>query len=401
MIRFILATLFLPCLLATHTYAQETIYLANGNRSIGKLTGAEGEKIKITVNRNGKLSNYSLRRENVLLAFAEDGRYLIVSALDDNPVKAQQAIDAFNQETSPRLVHDLLIKVNPPTVIPGLISYESDEVVNYKSPAGAAASINKHDLAAIFYRDGRHRLLVPSASVVTALNSTRADFIRLTSAPAQKPTKAPVAKVSVSKQPAARPVAAVAKPVVAIVEASPKAVPPAKPADVKPTLSDAQYQQYRQSALNRVDEFVAYLNIITNKDLDDDKKDKAIKEATALFMPDATIDVTSSKRPGVRKYKIETYLTNLKLIPYASTSIEWTEIQYVSELTQAADGNYYGLITGQQTFTGYAENGQDVLYSDVTQKSIKVKLEAYRKSGDAGATVKWAVLLGNIGIVNK
>ncbi|MVM40694.1 hypothetical protein GO730_28430 [Spirosoma sp. HMF3257] len=397
-------------------YAQEAIYLANGNRSAGKLTGAEGEKVKITVIRNGKPAYYSLRRENVLLAFSDDGRYLIVNSLDTDPAKAQQEIDAFQKGAAAHPDFDLLVKASPPTVLQGTIRYESGDVVNYQSAGGASGSINKRELAIIFYRDGRHQLLMPPAEVVSLLNSTRSELIRLaTPAPVVPPT------ATAKKMPKLPPSSAkVAKKLPAKSEAAPKNTQPANPttapsvpvtpvpsaasepsAIAKPKLSDAQYQQYRSSALSRVDEFVAYLNIIANKELTDDEKDKAIEQVVKLFLPEATIDVSSANRPGVRKYKIKDYLTRLKMVPYASSTIDWTEIQYVSELKQAADGNYYGLITGQQTFTGYAENGQDVLYTDVTEKSVQVKLEAYRSLKDGNTQLKWAVLLGNIGIVVK
>jgi len=420
--RLSIITLLLG-LLPLLSLAQETVYLANGNRSPGKITAAEGEKLTITVNRNGKPANFSLRRENILLAFASDGRFLVVSLLDADPAKAQQEIDEFNKGHSSS-AYDVLVKIAPASVVAGSISYESDALVNYKSTTGVAASISKRELAAIIYRDGRHRLIAPPNQAVAALISTRSEAFKLLTAPpplsvrkaAPVPAKPPAAK-PVGKPNSSGKVAAVkTKPVsVATPEPQPvaekpaevaKATPPAEPAvstaaGEKPSLSDAQYQEYRASALQRVDEFVAYLNLITDKDLDDDKKDKAIKEAVALFMPDATIEVGSTKRPGVRRYKVDAYLKNLKMLPYASTTIEWTEMQYVSELTQAADGDYYGMITGQQTFTGYAENGKDVLYTDVTEKSVKVKLESYRKSGNDGPALKWAVLLGNIGLVTK
>lgn len=403
--------IFFICLCRESTYAQETIYLANGNRTAGKLTGVDNEKIKITVNRNGKQSNYALRRENVLLAFTDDGRYLLIGSLDANPAKAQEQIGLFQQSPPPRLAYDLLVRAAPPLVIQGTISYESDEVVNYKTVSGASASINKRELAAILYRSGQHNLFMPPASVVTVLNSVKGELIRLSS-PAPTPVAAQKATKITATKKTAKPV--VSRPGTAVVVASPPvpiAIPAANtsvsesnrqaPTVDKPSLNDTQYQQYRASALQRVDEFVNYLNVIIDKSLDDDRKDKAIEQAVALFMPGATIEVTSSKRPGVKKLSIETYLNNLKMLVYDSASIEWNEIQYVSELTQAVDGNYYGVITGQQTFTGYAENGKDVLYSDVTQKSVKVKLQSYRKSSNKGAELKWAVLLGNIGVVTK
>ena len=92
----------------------------------------------------------------------------------------------------------------------------------------------------------------------------------------------------------------------------------------------------------------------------------------------------------------------MKLLPYSSSKVEWSEIQYISELKQANDGNYYGTITGQQTFMGYGgRGGQDVIYSDVTQKNVKVKLQSYQKVIDGQNQANWEVLLGNIGVANK
>ena len=411
--RYRLLFLLLACLglPLVSLQAQDIVYLANGNRSLGKLTGAEGEKVKITVIRNGKPVTFSLRRENVLLAFSEAGRYLIINALDEDPAKAQQEIDAFQKDTSPPPAHDLMLKSAPAGVIPGTIRYESEDIVNYQSVGGAAASVNKRELAAIFYHDGRHRLLVSPAAVVAAINSSRAELVRLSTPaapPAATPVKKPVAAVNSPKPAPSKPVLTVKKvpeqpvapkPEVAVAEMPP--APKTATAIVKPSLNEAQYQQYRASALQRVEEFGAYLNIIANKDLDDEEKDKAIDQVVKLFLKEATIEVSSTNKPGVRKYPIREYLNRLKQLPYAATSIDWTEIQYVSELKQAADGDYYGLITGQQTFTGYAENGKDVLYTDVTEKSVQVKLEAYKKAKGGEAELKWAILLGNIGVVVK
>ncbi|MVM36422.1 hypothetical protein GO730_00170 [Spirosoma sp. HMF3257] len=115
-------------------------------------------------------------------------------------------------------------------------------------------------------------------------------------------------------------------------------------------------------------------------------------------MPAATIEVTSKSRPGARRFPVREYLTRLKLLPYSSTKIEWSEIQYIKEMSQAADGNYYGVITGQQTFVGYGGNPGDVIYTDVTPKRVRVKLERYQMSYDGTDITKWNLLLGNIGV---
>ena len=166
----------------------------------------------------------------------------------------------------------------------------------------------------------------------------------------------------------------------------------------KLVLSDADYQLYRAKALQRVDEFVSYLNVITNKSLSTVQKDEAIDQAVKLFMPAATIEVTSNSRPGSRRYPIRQYLSRLKLLPYSSAKIEWSEVQYIKEMSQAADGNYYGVITGQQTFVGYGNKGDNVLYSDVTPKRVRVKLERRQVTFNGADVVNWNLLLGNIGV---
>jgi hypothetical protein len=176
----------------------------------------------------------------------------------------------------------------------------------------------------------------------------------------------------------------------------------ATPEPAKPSLSEEEYQQYRTKAMQRVDEFGNYLNIITDKSLDGKEREKAIEQVVKMFLPNATIEVTTKDKPGSKKYKVRDYLTRMKLLPYSSAKVSWSEIQYVSELKQEADGNYYGTITGQQTFMGYGgTGGTDVLYSDVTQKNVKVKLQSYQKVVDGQNVNNWDVLLGNIGVAGK
>jgi hypothetical protein len=113
-------------------------------------------------------------------------------------------------------------------------------------------------------------------------------------------------------------------------------------------------------------------------------------------MPGATMEVTSKSQPGSRRYPIATYLNRLKLLPYSSTKIEWTEVDFIKELTQAADGNYYGIINGEQRFTGYGTN--NVLYDDIVGKTVRVKLKRMEIERDGQQQVKWNLLLGSIGV---
>jgi hypothetical protein len=381
----VVSLLFL--LLSGSVFGQEAVYLANGNRAAGRLTGLSDEKIRISVLRNGQPKEYLMRRENVLMAVSGAGRYLLISDLSPDPLVARQQIADFQKGTAKKPGYDVILKINPAKALPGLIGYESDEIINFKQPNGTAATINRNEVAAVFYRDGRHALLIPVVQVTAALNSARADMKRWQGASAKIPP--PKKTGPPTKKPADS----------AVATTNPTT---AKPAPAKPVLTDEQYKQYRNSALQKVDRFVAFLNVLSNKEANAEEKDKAIDQAAELFLPEATIEVTSANKPGVRKYKVKDYLMRLKMVPYQSSTIEWSEIQYIKELTKAADGAYYGIISGQQTFNGYGgKDGDDILYSDVTQKNVQVKLDTYEKSKNGKQVLNWEVLLGNIGLVVK
>lgn len=367
--------------------AQDAIYFANGNSvQNARITEITEDKVSFIVKRDDIETSYSFRRENVLLAFLKNGNYLAISAIQGDP---KQFLETFLNAPAKELNMDVIVKTSPVTVLTGKISYESDEVVNYENSTGQASSIGKDEVSLIIYKDGSHKLLQEAATAAPAIIVANSTIRRLVpAAPAQS-------AIPAQEQPR-EPV----KQEVQTAKSEPVTTPktPATRQKDKPVLSEEDYATYSKKALQKVDEFSAYLNIITDKSRNSDEKDKAIEQASKLFMPTATIEVTSKNRASSRQYKIQDYLTRLKLLPYGSTTIEWTEVQYVNALKQEADGNYYGNISGQQTFTGYNKDGKDVLYSDVTRKNVKVKLQSYNKSVDGQQTTNWEILLGNIGI---
>ena len=387
--------------------AQNALYLANGNQMTGaELLDLTGERVKYAIRRGDVMTNYSYSRENVLMAFKEDGNFLIISELNPDLATAQKQLKGFLSAPIRRSDTDLLIMAVPLAVVPALISYESDEIVNYRRPDSSAASVNKSELVGILYRTGKHKLFRDPVEVAPLLPTVRT----MLNKPSMSISTEPVAAKTPAK-PETKPMAPVTDPAPTTAPANPStasADPVAAPASPGsgPTrsslkLTEEEYQLYREKALRRVDEFSSYLNVITDKSLPSEEKDKAIEQAAKLFLPSATIEVTSAKRPGKRNYPIREYLARLKLLPYGSASIEWNEVQYVKELKQEADGNYYGTISGQQTFTGYGADGKKVMYSDVTQKNVKVKLQSYQKVIDGQEQFNWDVLLGNIGVATN
>jgi hypothetical protein len=352
--------------------AQDAIYTANGNRLDGaRLIGISETSASFVVGNSDRADTLVLLRENLLIAFNKIGNYLVISELEDDLSLAQFRLDTFLTAPPRSPASDYLITAVPLTVVPAIISYESAALVNYRTQSGESASISKEELIGILYRDGRHALLKDPVTVAPLLIDVRAML-----APAVTP-----------------PVPYIPKPVVP----GPDTI--ATPSEEKSTsgLDEAEYQSYRNKALQQVSQFVSYLNIITDKRLSTTVKDKAIAQAVKLFMPAATIEVTSGK-PGSRRYPIQDYLTRLKFLPYTSTRITWSQVQYVRELTKALDGNYYGLITGEQTFIGYGTSRKP-MYSDVVRKNVRVKMRPIDIVNNGKRDQQWEVLLGSIGVV--
>lgn len=382
--------------------AQDVIYTSNGNRlENAQPTDLTEDRVTFSVKQE-KTKIYSFQRQNVLFAFSHTGNFLVISDLSADLTQAKQQLQTFLSAPALSNDKDFLVKAVPLTVIPAVIAYESDIVVNYKTQDGKSASIQKSELVAIIHRNGSHTLLREPVEVAPLLKdikklldangSTVSTQQAIATPTPQNPLPKPDNPVPATQaQPAIEP----QKTPVQTAEATHT---PIVKESSKPGLDETDYQLYRKKALQKVDEFVSYLNIITDKKLPTYEKDKAIDQAAGLFMPAATIEVTSKSRPGARRFPIRDYLIRLKLLPYSSAKIEWSEVQYIKELSQAADGNYYGVITGQQTFVGYGATNDNVIYTDVTKKNVRVKLQSYGTTVNDIRTLKWDVLLGSIGV---
>ncbi|MBO0932463.1 hypothetical protein [Fibrella aquatilis] len=419
MIRYLFFALAGLCFVCT-VHAQTTnkalgdaIYFANGDRfKDAQLESVTADKVKFTVKRGEVLTNYTYGRDNVIMAFTQEGNYLIIKDLSSDFDQAGQQLKDFLMAPARTAPTDLMVRRVPLEVLRGVISYESDDVINYQPTTGGAASISKTELLVILHRDGKHQILGDPNEIAPILTELRPQLLAPNVAPpepapapvvapASEPvTVAPAAPARQAKTAPSRP--APARPDPAATSTPPPGVaspaPAAAASGAKASLNESEYITYRAKAMQRVDEFVSYINIITDKTLTGDDKDRAIDQAVRLFMPGATVAVTSASKPNPpRTLDVRTYLTRLKLLPYTYTKVSWSEVQYVKELTQAPDGNYYGVITGQQTFTGYGK-ADAVSYSDVTQKNVRVKLQPYQKMIEGQAETNWQVLLGNVGV---
>jgi hypothetical protein len=150
-------------------------------------------------------------------------------------------------------------------------------------------------------------------------------------------------------------------------------------------------------ALEKVRDLSKYISIIGNKETPWSEANRVIDRTLELFTDDAQMGVSSLNTKEVKYYNIRTYLERLMALNYDRVSIEWFNIEYISDLERQPDGRYVGVITIYQRFEG--RSGDQLVYVDTTKKDITVYVE--RKQTQIGGRIIgfWDVLLGDVRVV--
>lgn len=150
-------------------------------------------------------------------------------------------------------------------------------------------------------------------------------------------------------------------------------------------------------ALEKVRDLSKYISIIGNKETPWSEANRVIERTLELFTDEAQMGVSSLNENEVIYYGIRTYLERLMALNYDQVSVEWFNIEYISDLEQQPDGRYVGVITIYQRFEG--RSGDKLKYVDTTKKDITVYVE--RKQTQIGGRIIgfWDVLLGDVRVV--
>jgi hypothetical protein len=159
-------------------------------------------------------------------------------------------------------------------------------------------------------------------------------------------------------------------------------------------ISEARKHAIDSLALEKVRDLSKYIAIIGNKATAFSEASRVMDRTEELFAPGAEMGVSSLNRPGVRYYKVRTYLEHLMALNYDRVTINWYDIHYISDLERQPDGRYVGIITIYQRFEG---SSKDVIkYRDTTKKDITIYVER-KKTQISGRIIEfWDVLLGDI-----
>lgn len=154
--------------------------------------------------------------------------------------------------------------------------------------------------------------------------------------------------------------------------------------------------QYRERVLEKVNTLEAYIERIIDKT--EINRSKSVDLACQLFVNEQAMVIATSLNNPSSARPIRKYLNGLMALSYDKVEIEWTNIQYVSDLRKGPDGKYFGYVHIEQTFKGFIDGR--LVYGDITEKIMTVVLETYEVLDPRGNyDTRWDVFLSDIGVV--
>lgn len=359
---------------------RDNIYLVN-ETSIGNVEIVDVNRKKVKY-RNQQGKEFDFKAKEILMTFNGDGRYLAF------PANSKQVEEFMAKEDQkPRV--DLIVTLSK-KVIPGLVNLENNQEIDYHDLAEGVnhKKLPASELAAIIYKDGSHKLFTSPSRASDILNQLKKDVV-IARQEYKDPPKSAADNVFSSAYSEGQPEAETAEANAPVNTVSARE-------EGKKASMEIDAKLYSQKALQKTADLGTYLAIISDRNSGMSEANKAVELAVKLFInEDAQIEVSSKE--GRDRYKVRAYLNRLKLLKYDRIEISWTDISYVSDLKKGMDGNYYGIITLQQTFKGFMDN--QLVYSDLTEKNVEVKVMAYEKETDGMKEEKWDVFLSDIGVV--
>ncbi|MBC7921234.1 MAG: hypothetical protein H7Z75_09110 [Ferruginibacter sp.] len=356
------------------TLAQDVLYQIDERKINCKITDINAKTVKYS-NPANPGPTYALDRSALLMAFNGNGNYLVFSGGDDNADRSSRSADFLNATL--KRDFDILITLDN-EVIAALVERVGDSDIAYQkrepgagNAGGTSLTVDKANVLVILYRDGRHELLISPTDAATVLQTVRTKVQQLSGTETGNPPADTTATTRGEAE---------------------------KPASVGGINFDLA--EYRNKALQKIDELGGYINSVSNKKTAFGEANKAIELACELFLDKGQksyVEVSSLYRTRKDKYPVRTYLNRLKLTKYDKVEVTVANIEFVSDLKKGTDGNYYGVVTFEQRFTGYVE-GKPV-YSDFVRKNVTVVLKGYTSYNEGQAKEQWDVFLADVEVI--
>lgn len=363
LVKGIAAILTLIVFATLHCVAQDKIYLASSTRQ-GKITAITAATItyRPTLERS-QIINIPL--SNIILLINDQGSWLAPSQLNFEEETTIQSVNNFLTQDKPAYTEDRIYCIDGMRQ-DGKILEEDDKTITAVIN-NVTKQIPKSAVIVVLYHTGKHNIL-------GTVNDARDVLVKAV----QYNNETSLSKTATGEPETTAPVNA--------------DVPTFE--SVAGNVSKAEFEA---KATQKTTQFSAYLKLLCDKSTPQDEMNKAINMAVGLFVNEDAVVETSSLTTGTTKRsKIRNYLREVKMLNYDRIELDWTNVQYVTDVRLAPDGTWRGIVTFEQTFSGYRD-GQRI-YKDITTKKAEVVMKNYTKNVEGQRVSNWDVLLSDIGV---
>ncbi len=373
--KFICAAFYAMLLFSGRLVAQDVIYPSTGDPVLCKIVSIEGNKIKYSIPKNPGPA-YIMDASDALMAFNGNGN--VVTFPTNNDADGARFMSAPANKKK-----DILVTVDNEVIECQSLSVGKKDV-KFKKEEGKKAKeekLDRENVAVILYKNGKHEFGVNPMQAVVPLKMAKIKIDQMTGVSATTLTT----NVATEKP----------------VEKGTEMGNTPEPDDVIAFPGGpAEFEQFRQKAIGKVEEFGGYIAAIVNPKTPSDQANKNIELAFTLFVnEDVRVEVSNVNTGSKNKYKIKDYLRRLKLkgADYQEVDVSYADIGYATDFTKGPDGNYYGVVSFVQTFKGLIDG--KVAYGDVTQRNVTVILKLMEKQMEGQGKKIWDVFLADVGII--
>jgi len=160
--------------------------------------------------------------------------------------------------------------------------------------------------------------------------------------------------------------------------------------------SDYDLEFFTKKVEERIFDLEEKIKIISNKELDTERKLEAIDAAIKYFeSEDNVFQVSSKNRSKIRNYNLREYFNHLRVLPYLQVNIDWYDAVWVTDLRKDRKGIWRGTVRIYQKFDGFGPEGIEQ-YSDITKKDIPVSIEVLEVNTGDNVKQIIRVLLGDV-----
>jgi hypothetical protein len=359
--------------ITSHTVAQDKIYFESGSVTCRVLQISTSI---VSYTEPGNTANkISVPLDRVAMLFNERGQYLIPKSGERGPDRLLKQIAYFLDSSQAPIEIDRIFTTDSRKLEGDIIS--EDRRFIYLG----SGQVEKRSIAAIIYKNGSHKLMISAlkaSTILAAFSPERPGTYRV-------PTTHTASVIDSSANTAAATKNG----------GSTTSITPA----FEELAGKVTREEFIDKSKQKTVKLNEYLKLICERSTSYEDMTKAIDQAVNLFVNEnAVVETSSLSRNDVRRHKIRNYLSHIKMVRYDKIEIEWTAVQFVSDVKRGPDGNYHGVVSFEQVFRGYRD-GQ-LVYQDITKKHANVVLKAMEQNFQGNTITVWDVLLSDIGVIS-